>query len=231
MGAGMYLIYPAFYTDLTDSYRLGRWARVRTDLGGFYFYLIFALGIIGLYFLTGYEFLLLTVLFINLDILYQSIPLFKLDGYWVLADLTGIPDPMTYMKSFLASLITVPGKARPKIAPLRPNIKRIFLIYSVLTIPVLLIGLGIMIFRLPRFLIGLYDSISYQTEVISRAWQNGDIPGVIILTLTVLFLLVMIFGSLYLFFRITRGLGQALWTWSQPTPKRRISGAVMAIAA
>jgi putative peptide zinc metalloprotease protein len=35
MGAGFYLIYPAFFTDVTDSYRLGRWARVRTDLGGF----------------------------------------------------------------------------------------------------------------------------------------------------------------------------------------------------
>ena len=231
MGAGMYLIYPAFYTDLTDSYRLGRWARVRTDLGGFYFYLIFALVIMGMYFLTGYEFLLLTVLFINLDVLYQSLPFFKLDGYWVMADLTGIPDPMGYMNSFLASLIPIPGKARPRIAPLRPNIKRIFLIYSVLTIPLLLVGLGFMIFRLPRFLIGLYDSIIYQTEVISRAWQNGDIPGVIVLILTVLFLMMMIFGSLYVFIRVIRSLGQALWTWSQPTPKRQISGALIAVTA
>src|SRR3954465_10909772 len=37
MGAGLYLIYPAFYTDVTDSYRLGRAARIRTDLGGLYF--------------------------------------------------------------------------------------------------------------------------------------------------------------------------------------------------
>jgi putative peptide zinc metalloprotease protein len=231
MGAGMYLIYPAFYTDLTDSYRLGRWARVRTDLGGFYFYLIFALVIMGVYFLTGYEFLLLTVLFINLDVLYQSIPLFRLDGYWVMADLTGIPDPMTYMKSFLASLITVPGQARSKIVPLRPNIRRIFLVYTLLTIPLLLVGLALMIFRIPRFLLGLYDSIAYQLQVISRAWQNGDIPGVIILVLTVLFLSVMIFGSLYVFIRVTRGLGQALWTWSQPTPKRRFSGLLIAVVA
>lgn len=231
MGAGMYLIYPAFYTDLTDSYRLGRWARVRTDLGGFYFYLIFALVIMGLYFLTGYEFLLLTVLFINLDVLYQSLPFFKLDGYWVMADLTGIPDPMGYMKSFLASLITVPGKARAKVAPLRPNIRRIFLIYTLLTIPILVVGLVFMIFRMPRLLMGFIDSIVYELDVISRAWQNGDIPGVIVLALTVLFLLVMILGTLYLFFRVTRGLSQVLWNWSQPTPKRRISGVLIAVTA
>ena len=28
MGAGIYLVWPAFYTDVTDSYRLGRWGRV-----------------------------------------------------------------------------------------------------------------------------------------------------------------------------------------------------------
>ena len=40
MGAGLYIVYPAFYTDVSDNYRLGRWARVRTDLGGFYFNLV-----------------------------------------------------------------------------------------------------------------------------------------------------------------------------------------------
>jgi putative peptide zinc metalloprotease protein len=52
--AGFYLVYPALYTDTTDAYRLGRWARVRTDLGGFYFHLIYALGIVGLYLGTGW---------------------------------------------------------------------------------------------------------------------------------------------------------------------------------
>jgi putative peptide zinc metalloprotease protein len=37
IGVGLYLYYPMLYTDTTDSYRLGRWARVRTSLGGFYF--------------------------------------------------------------------------------------------------------------------------------------------------------------------------------------------------
>ncbi len=37
IGAGLYLVWPAFYTDVTDSYRLGRRGRIRTDLGGLYF--------------------------------------------------------------------------------------------------------------------------------------------------------------------------------------------------
>src|SRR4029079_1852906 len=42
MGAGIYLVWPAFSTDVTDSYRLGRAGRVRTDLGGLYFNAIVA---------------------------------------------------------------------------------------------------------------------------------------------------------------------------------------------
>ena len=37
IGVGIYIVFPAFYTDVTDSYRLGRGGRVRTDLGGLYF--------------------------------------------------------------------------------------------------------------------------------------------------------------------------------------------------
>src|SRR5207253_10714679 len=92
MGVGFYLMYPAFYTDVTDNYRLGRWARVRTDLGGFYFNLVFAAGTIGLYILTGSEFLLASVILLNIQTVQQLLPFVRLDGYWVLADVTGIPD-------------------------------------------------------------------------------------------------------------------------------------------
>jgi putative peptide zinc metalloprotease protein len=37
MGAGIYTVWPAPYTDITDAYRLPRRARLRTDLGGLYF--------------------------------------------------------------------------------------------------------------------------------------------------------------------------------------------------
>jgi hypothetical protein len=37
MGVGIYLVWPAFYTDVTDAYRLPRRSRLRVDLGGLYF--------------------------------------------------------------------------------------------------------------------------------------------------------------------------------------------------
>ena len=55
MGVGFYLVYPAFYCDVTDAYRLNRAGRLRTDLGGVYFNGIFALLAGAVYFATGQE--------------------------------------------------------------------------------------------------------------------------------------------------------------------------------
>ncbi|MGH3834040.1 MAG: hypothetical protein ACRDRS_26980, partial [Pseudonocardiaceae bacterium] len=41
MGIGLYLVWPALYSTVTDSYRLGRVGRLRTDLGGVYFNAVF----------------------------------------------------------------------------------------------------------------------------------------------------------------------------------------------
>ena len=61
MGFGVYLVWPAFYCDVTDAYRLNRAGRLRTDLGGVYFNAIFALLAGGVYFATGEEAALLQV--------------------------------------------------------------------------------------------------------------------------------------------------------------------------
>ena len=53
MGVGVYLIWPAFYCDVTEAYRLDRRGRLRTDLGGVYFNGLFALMAGAAYFATG----------------------------------------------------------------------------------------------------------------------------------------------------------------------------------
>jgi hypothetical protein len=230
MGVGIYLVYPAFYTDVTDSYRLGRWARVRTDLGGFYFYLIFALAMVGLYFLTGQEFLLVIILLINLDILYQLLPFVRMDGYWALADLTGIPDFLSMAGPFLASILPLRGWQGSRLPPLKPWVKLVFAVYLLLTIPLLVLGLTWMVLRLPRFLLLFWDSLLYQVQVFSLARSNGDLSHMILLVVSMLLVALMMVGSLYLVFNLGRTSVKALWHWSTPTPRRRISGAVLACA-
>ena len=112
MGIGLYLFWPAFYTDVTDSYRLGRAGRMRTDLGGLYFNAIVALGIVGVWWATGYDALLLVVATQILQMVRQLTPLIRFDGYHVLADITGVPDLYQRIKPTLLGTAAV-AVARP----------------------------------------------------------------------------------------------------------------------
>src|SRR5437867_12521522 len=61
IGVGLYVVVPAFYTNVTDAYRLSRRARLRTDLGGIYFNAVSAIVASVAYLATGWSPLLLVV--------------------------------------------------------------------------------------------------------------------------------------------------------------------------
>jgi putative peptide zinc metalloprotease protein len=231
MGAGIYIVYPAFYTDVTDSYRLGRWARVRTGLGGFYFHLIFTLGVMGLYLASGQEFLLFVVVLIDLSILYQCLPFVRLDGYWVLADLTGIPDFFSQIGPFIRSVLPVPGWEGSRLPNLKPWVKAVFVIYIILTIPVLAFLLFIFVRRSPDLLSAMWDSFLNLMADLSAAWGTGSVVGVAASASQMLILALEMVGIAYLFYALGRVLARAVWNWSKPTPARRVAGALIAISA
>ncbi|MEY2469681.1 MAG: putative peptide zinc metalloprotease protein, partial [Actinomycetota bacterium] len=91
IGGGVYLVWPAFFTDVTDSYRLSRGGRLRTDLGGLYFNMLFALATAGAWAITHYDPLLVLVPLQIFQMTHQLMPFVRLDGYYILADLTGVP--------------------------------------------------------------------------------------------------------------------------------------------
>lgn len=152
IGAGLYLVFPAFYTDVTDSYRLGRGARLRTDVGGIYFHLIFALALIFLAAQSGSAILFLSVFLINIEIARQFFPFVRLDGYWVLADLTGIPDFFSQMGPFLRSLLPRASIAGSRLPQLRPAAKAVFAIYTLAAVPMLAYLFYQMMVRVPWLL-------------------------------------------------------------------------------
>ena len=204
MGAGLYLIYPALYTDTTDAYRLGRWARVRTDLGGFYFYLIFSLALLALYAQTGYEFLLIAVLLIDLDILYQCLPFVRLDGYWVMADLTGLPDPFSYVAPFVRSL--APGSSRNRLPPLKPWVKRVFITYIALTLPTLAVLLVAFLIRAPWFFATTWEAYFVSLEALFASARALDLAGAALALMQALLLGLIMLGVVFLFWDLGRKL-------------------------
>jgi putative peptide zinc metalloprotease protein len=227
MGVGIYVVWPAFYTDITDSYRLGRGGRLRTDLGGVYFNAIFALLFAGLYAVTGFEPLLLVVIVQNFAILQQLLPLLRLDGYYIISDLTGVPDMLARIKPVLASLI--PGRdADPRVTELKPWVRRVVTAYVCTIVPVLVLSTVLMIAHAPRAFATAYDSAGVQWDRIAAApGPTAATAGVVQLALLVLPCLGMVMTSGRVGGRVCR----SAWCWSEGEPLRRGVLGVSTIAA
>jgi putative peptide zinc metalloprotease protein len=92
LGFGLYFFSPVFYVDVTAAWRLSRKQRAVVDSGGMYLQLLcvplFWLGFL----LTHATTYLAAIQMIDIMILLNFTPLMKLDGYWLLSDLTGVPN-------------------------------------------------------------------------------------------------------------------------------------------
>lgn len=140
IGAGVYLIWPVLYTNVTDTYRLGRAGRLRTDLGGIYFNAVFIVALAGAYAATGYEPLVAAVVVQHLLILDQLMPWARFDGYYVVSDLTGVPDILDRVRPALRSV--VPGRPPdPEIVALRPKARRLLFGYLASMVAFVVFGL------------------------------------------------------------------------------------------
>ncbi len=92
LGFGLYFSMPIFYVDVTQAWRLTRRQRAMVDVGGVYLQLLCTPLALLLYWLTGDPTFLMVIVAIDMLVLYNFEPIMKLDGYWLLSDLTGVPN-------------------------------------------------------------------------------------------------------------------------------------------
>ena len=228
MGAGLYLAYPAFYTDVSDNYRLKRWGRVRTDLGGVYFNLVMVGALLGAYAATRAEILLLVVLLINFEIVHQLLPFVRLDGYWLLADVTGVPDFFSQMGAFWRSVLPVKETAGRKLPELKWWGKVVFLAYTALAVPVLALLLFLMVRSVPRVLGTAWDSAAKQLEGMRAAQAAGDGLGVVGGVGQLALLALPVVGLVYAMFLMAKGARGLIVRWSAGSALKRTVGSAAA---
>jgi putative peptide zinc metalloprotease protein len=229
IGVGLYLAYPTFYTDTTDAYRLSRWARLRTDLGGIYFHLLFGVALIVVYLVTGQEILLAVVVVITGDILYQLTPFVRLDGYWALADLTGVPDPLSQASPFLRGTLPLSHSAGSRLPALKRWARVAFITYIALTIPALVVITFLMIWGFPRYMAFGWDALLFQARMLSLAWSSNDtvLSAAVIAQMALLALSML--AIVYFLYSLFRKAVRTLWGWSRQTPARRWAGGLAAV--
>jgi putative peptide zinc metalloprotease protein len=220
IGAGIYVVWPVFYTDVTDAYRLPRSGRLRTDLGGVYFNAIFGLAVGAAYFATGFEPLLLLVLVQNCAILQQLMPFGRLDGYLIVSDLTGVPDILTRLGPILRSL--VPWRpAGERVKQLKPWVRVVVSSYVLVLIPVLVAALTLTVLHAPRAFATAYDSLAVQADKVSGAFADNDIVGGLAGSLQVAALVTPCAGMTATTVRLGRRAGAAALAWTGGRPLRR----------
>jgi putative peptide zinc metalloprotease protein len=221
MGMGMYLVWPAFYTDVTDSYRLPRRDRLRVDLGGLYFNALVAVVTLGVWLLVHADALLLLVALQVLQMVKQLSPVIRADGYHILSDATGVPDLYSHMGPTMRRLLP---RHRHEPTALRGRARWLVTAWVLIVVPVLLSLSLSAIILLPRLATTAWDSGHHIVDAI----PHQDILGLLASLVRLLALLLPVLGSCLVTQKIVRTVGGKARTWSYGRPVRR--GVVLAAA-
>jgi putative peptide zinc metalloprotease protein len=221
MGFGIYIVWPAFYTDISESHRLGRGGRLRADLGGVYFHAIFILVLGAAYLSWGFEPLLLVAVILQVEVVRQMLPLLRFDGYYVLSDLVGIPDLFLRLKPILLSLIPW-RKPDPKVTELKPWARIVVSLWVLLVVVTLGFYLSMMAIAAPRIFATAWDSFRTHLATTRDAWSAGETARGALSAIQVVALSLPALGITYTATLMVRRLGRA-WSRLRGRPLARSS--------
>ena len=228
IGVGIYLVWPSFFTDVTDSYRLSRAGRLRTDLGGVYFNLIFMLVLAGCYAATGAQVLLLTIAVTHVEMLEQLLPFARFDGYFILSDLIGVPDLFARIAPVLGTAF---AKGRhTRVAALRRPARRMITAWVLCVIPLLAFAMGSLLLYLPAFNRSLWHSVSNAGHLAAGDIAGRQYAAAALAAIGGALAALSSAGSVYVAIRLTRRVAGLINRRTAGKPRRRLI-AITAAAA
>jgi putative peptide zinc metalloprotease protein len=203
IGMGFYVMWPAFFTDVTDAYRLGRAGRVRTDLGGVYFNAIFVLALTAAYRTTGIAVLAGAIVLTHAEIVQQLVPSLRFDGYFILADLIGVPDLFRRIGPTLRGLI--PGQPKDaRVQDLKRPARLIITAWVMLIVPLLGTELTLVILNGPALVRTLARSLSAGQQAAVAQFGRAEIAAGLVTVISTVLLVLPMAGLAYILCRVSR---------------------------
>jgi putative peptide zinc metalloprotease protein len=234
MGVGLYLVWPALYSTVTDSYRLSRAGRLRTDLGGVYFNAVFIAGMSVAYLTTGSPWLLTAIVLLHVETATQFLPIIRLDGYYMLSDLIGVPDLFSWMGPVLVSMI--PGRAaHPRVSELKPWVRATITLWVGLVLPSLAYWVAGFVIVLPRVLPVVWARLIEVSQAVAADAAAGQVAQATMDVVDLILLMLPWVGSALILIMIVRWPVQAMLTrrateslasspWALGTSRRPAAG-------
>jgi putative peptide zinc metalloprotease protein len=197
MGVGLYLVWPAFYSTVTDSYRLDRAGRLRTDLGGVYFNAVFITALNIAYLNSASQWLLVTIVFLHFETATQFLPMIRLDGYYILSDLIGVPDLFSRMGPALMSMI--PGRpTHPRVLELKRWVRYAITLWVLLVVPCLLYWVVTFVMVAPQVFPAVLHRVGELGHTVATLATAGHVAATTVGVIQILLLLLPWAGSLLL---------------------------------
>jgi|GEM_PF-2297367 len=171
MGFMFYYFRPAFYCNVTDSYRFTTWRRIVVAGAGIYFQLVLAsLFMVG-YQVAGYPLnlvgrLVITFVFLNMfNSALNFIPLIKLDGYWMLTALSNIDNlrqkSFDYLSALLFNRLLGTAKSNYIIKQSSAKEKAIYIIYGITAIIFTFAIIAVVVVRFGLYLVLRFGRIGF----------------------------------------------------------------------
>ena len=117
IGFTVYMVLPALFSDVGSAWKMKRWQRVIVDAGGSYFHAVVGAAYVLLGAATGWAPLFLAAALILVTLIFNLTPIFKFDGYWLVADALGVANlsaqPRRIVRAALARLRGEPHRPLP----------------------------------------------------------------------------------------------------------------------
>ncbi|WP_219416990.1 hypothetical protein [Pseudonocardia nigra] len=218
MGVGIYIVWPAFYSTVTDTYRLSRAGRLRTDLGGVYFNAVFIAGLSAAYLATAAPWLLVAIIALHVETVRQFLPSIRLDGYYILSDLIGVPDLFTFLVPVLKSVFPG-GKPDPRAAQLKPAVRRTIVAWVLFVVPFLAFFLVSFLVLAPQVLPALWVTLQGHLAAGASAVRESATATAVLSVVQVFLLLLPVLGVALILGLLLRRLAKPLLPPRKRPPK------------
>src|SRR5205814_37786 len=179
----------------------------------------------GAYLATRWEPLLLLIIVEHIEIVHQLLPVIRLDGYYIVADLTGVPDLFTRMKPILVSALPW-QQPDERVKVLKPWVRMAVTAWVLIVIPALLLQLVIILVQLPRILGTAWDSFGKQLHTVTHA---GTPITSVTAAVEIVALALPILGIVLMLSRLAKAGGT--WTWTRTDGRPALRTLALAVLA